>query len=326
MTLAPNQDEVLVPPPRIDLRVRRPTADRIYRAVIRGVGLIVLAAMVLVFVFLFRKAWPFLQTEGLWKFLTIQNWNPAARQAGVGSLLFQTVLLSVIALVIALPVSLTTALYITEYAPRSVRAPMTSLVDLLAAVPSIIFGAWGFFFLMPREINLSIWLSHHLSWIPIFKVRSGEYAASPFIVGTVLALMIIPICTAVMRQVFSQAPDGEREGAFALGATRWGVIKTVVLPFGRQGIVGGAMLGLGRALGETIAVAILISPIFTRSTHILQLGANSIAAEIINQYGEATQTNVSALMGAGLVLFVVTLAVNLVASLITTRSGAETEI
>ena len=141
MTLAPSQDEVLPVPPRIDLRVRRPPADRAYRAVIRGIGLIVLAAMVLVFFFLANKAWPFLKAEGLWKFLTTQNWNPAALQAGVGSLLFQTVLLAVVALVIALPVSITTALFITEYAPRSLRGPMTSLVDLLAAVPSIIFGA-----------------------------------------------------------------------------------------------------------------------------------------------------------------------------------------
>jgi phosphate transport system permease protein len=310
----------------MDIRVVRPRVDKVYRSATRVIGLLVLAVMILVFVFLGRKAWPFLNHEGIWKFLTTQNWNPAAYQAGVGALLFQTVLLAVIALALAVPVSLATALYITEYAPRAIRGPMTSMVDLLAAIPSIIFGAWGFFFLEPRETRVSMWLSHHLGWIPIFKVTSGEYAASPFITGTVLALMIIPICTAIMRQVFSQAPAGEREGALALGGSPWGVIKTVVLPFGRGGIVGGAMLGLGRALGETIAVAILISPIFTRSTHILQLGANSIAAEIINQYGEATQTNISALMGAGLVLFVVTLAVNVIASMITTRTGAETEI
>jgi len=322
----PGSEDLLRAPARIHVKTHRVWGDRVYRTTARVIGLLVLVVMVLVFVFLFRQAWPFVGAEGIWRFLTIQEFNPQAGSAGVGALLFQTVELSVIALVLAVPVSLGTALFITEYAPRRLRGPLTSLVDLLAAVPSVIFGIWGFFFLEPRESKLSVWMSHHLSFIPLFKVTRPEYTSSPFIVGTVLALMIIPICTAVMRQVFSQAPPGEREGALALGATRWGVVRAVVLPYGRQGIIGGSMLGLGRALGETVAVALLISPIFFRSTHILQLGGNSIAAEIINQYSEATKSNLAALMGAGVVLFVVTLIVNVLASLITTRSGAATEI
>ena len=318
------------PPPieRVNVVVRRSLGDRIFRHSTRALGVLTLAIMVLVFYFLLDSSSTFFKVESFTKFLTTQAWNPDQADAGVGSVLFNTIEVSLIGVVMAFPFAIATALFLSDYAPRRVRRPLIVVVDLLAAVPSIIFGIWGFFFLMPRERHVSIWLSDHLGWIPIFKVTNGQYAESPFIVGTVLALMIIPIAAAVMREVFSQAPPVEREGALALGGTRWGMIRAVVLPFGRAGIVGGMMLALGRALGETIAVTILVSPIFTRSTHVLQQGSNTISALIALRWGEADRIALSALMAAGLVLFVITLIVNVIASLITARarSGALTEI
>jgi phosphate transport system permease protein len=316
------------PVERIRVVVHRTFGDRIFHLAARAAGVVTLAIMVLVFYYLLDSSSTFFKVESFSKFLTTQAWQPDQANAGVGSVLFNTVEVSLIGVVMAFPFAMATALYISEYAPRRARRPLTVLVDVLAAVPSIVFGIWGFFFLMPRERHLSVWLSDKLGFIPLFKVNNGQFAESPFIVGTVLALMIIPIAAAVMREVFTQAPPGEREGALALGGTRWGMIRAVVLPFGRSGIIGGMMLALGRALGETIAVTILVSPIFTRSTHILQQGSNTISALIALQWGEADKIALSALMAAGLVLFVITLVVNVIASLITarSRSGAVTEI
>jgi phosphate transport system permease protein len=248
--------------------------------------------------------------------------------------LLGTFLIAIIALVLAVPVAICAALFVTEYAPARLRRPLTSFIDLLAAIPSIIYGLWGRAFLQPLAIDLSRWLGTHLGFIPIFKTKEphslASYPASTFIAGIVVALMIVPICTAVMREVFSQAPPGEKEGALALGGTKWGVIKTVVLPFGRGGIIGGSMLGLGRALGETIAVTLIISPLFDpqQLTHILQTGGISIASLIALKFSESNEFGISALMAAGLTLFVITLIVNALAGIIVarSRSGAATEI
>ena len=213
------------------------------------------------------------------------------------------------------------ALYINEYAPRRLRRPLTAFVDLLAAVPSVIYGLWGLAYLEDHLVVFAAWTHDKLGWVPIFATTRPTFVHSSFIAGVVVALMVLPICTSVMREVFSQAPPGEKEAALALGASRWGMIRTVVLPFGRGGIIGGAMLGLGRALGETIAVALLISPLYTISPHILEAGSNSVAALIANQFGDATQAyGIPALMAAGLTLFVVTLLVNFGASVIVARS------
>lgn len=278
--------------------------------------------MTLIGLFLLIRAWPALKEAGP-SFLTTMVWRPDTSQPefGIAALIYGTVVIGVIALVLAVPFSIATALFLTEYAPRQLRRPLGSLVDLLAAVPSLIFGAWGVFFLQPRMIGLSRWLSEHFGWLPIFKVSSESFlSSSPFISGTVVALMVVPICTSIMREVFSQTPPGEKEGALALGATRWGMIRAVILPFGRGGIVGGSMLGLGRALGETIAVALIISPVFTVTPRILQTGGNSIASHIANQFAEAQALGLSALMAAGLALFILTLVVNMAASLIVSRS------
>ena len=205
----------------------------------------------------------------------------------------------------------------------------------MAAVPSVVYGLWGLFFLQANVIPVSQWISTYFSWIPLFRVSdsSGDvlteasaFTSSAFIAGIVVGLMVVPTQTSIMREAFSQAPVGEREAALALGSTRWGMIRTVVLPFGRGGIIGGTMLGLGRALGETIAVYMIISPIFTINWEVLKTGTNSVSALIALRYGEASEFGLSALMAAGLVLFVITLVVNFTASSIVarSRSGAET--
>jgi phosphate transport system permease protein len=289
-----------------------------------------LVILVLIGVFLFQRSLPALRAGGIGFFTTVDlSPTPTANHPfGIAALIFGTVQISVIALLIAAPVSLATALFISEYAPRALKRPLTSIIELLAAVPSLIYGLWGFFYLQPRMIGTAEWLNAHLSFIPIFRVTLPLYTSSVFIASTVLALMIVPISTAVMREVFSQAPPGEKEGALALGATRWGMIRAVVLPFGRGGIIGGAMLGLGRALGETIAVAIIISPIFAINWHILQSGGNTIPATIVLRFSESSGLALSVLMAAGLTLFAITLVVNMVASFVIarSRSGSGVEI
>jgi phosphate transport system permease protein len=201
----------------------------------------------------------------------------------------------------------------------------------------VVFGLWGFFFLQGHMIGIARWISTYFGWIPIFSVEGSDpddplstatvFTSSTFIAALVVAIMVAPFTTAVMREVFSQAPVGEREGAYALGATRWGMIRSVVIPFGKGGMIGGTMLGLGRALGETIVVAMIISPVFIIQPHILQNGTNSVAALIALRFGEATPFGASALMAAGLALFLITLVVNFAASSIVarTRSGAATD-
>jgi phosphate transport system permease protein len=314
--------------PRIQFEVHRPLQDRIFRASARVCGALTLAIMALIFVILLVRSYSAVHLEGLGRFLTTQQWSPEGGVYGIGSLLFNTVVIAVVAMVLAVPVAICAALLLTEYAPRSLRGPLTALVDLLAAVPSVIFGYWGLAYLTPRVIPLSRWLTDHLGFIPIFKTTTHTYAGSPFIAGVVVSLMAAPILTAVVREVFSQAPQGQKEAALALGGTRWGMIRTVVLPFGRGGIIGGTMLALGRALGETVAVVVLISATLTRQVHILQSGANSISAFIAETWGEANPLGIIALMAAGLILFIFTLLVNAVASVVVqrSRSGAGLEL
>jgi phosphate transport system permease protein len=313
--------------PRIRYVVQRTFGDRVYRMTTRGAAILMLVIMVLIGTFLTLKAWPALR-EAKWSFLTEKRWNVAGQQFGIASLVPLTFEIAAVALFIAVPISIGASLYLTEYCPRVLRRPLTSLVDLLAAVPSLIYGLWGLFWLQPRLRPVSAWLSHHVAFIPIFKARPGNYSSSTFIAGVVVSLMVLPICCAVMREVFSQAPPGEKEGALALGGTKWGMIRTVVLPFGRGGIVGGSMLGLGRALGETIAVALIISRTFEPTIRILDGAGNSIAAQIALQWNESSPFGQSALLAAGLALFTITLIVNFFASIVVSRSrsGAATEI
>jgi phosphate transport system permease protein len=319
---------------RVSFVVQRDVADRVYRGVATAAAVTTFLIMGLIGAFLLSKGYDALRAAG-WGFFTEETWNPDVGGAfGIGAVLPYTVMIAFVALAIAVPVSVTAALFITEYAPARLRRPLTSTIDLLAAVPSLIYGLWGLYFLQPRLVNVSKWLADHLGFIPFFHVASdGERSVSLFpsstlIAGIVVSLMVIPICTSVMREVFSQAPPGEKEGALALGGTRWGVIRSVVLPFGRGGIIGGSMLGLGRALGETIAVTLIISPIFEPRLSILPQGSNSIAALIALRFSESNDFGISALMAAGLALFAITLLVNAIASFIVSRSrsGEATEI
>ncbi|MFB8235402.1 phosphate ABC transporter permease subunit PstC [Kitasatospora purpeofusca] len=304
--------------------------DRVFRGFLRAAGLSVFAIMGLIAFFLVLRGADALRAVGF-SFFTEQRWLTQAHNFGIAAVLPNGLLIAVIALVIAVPVALASAVFISEYVPVRLRATLISLVDLMAAIPSIVYGLWGLFFLQPRIIGFVRWMSNHLGdTIPFLKVRTGDiassYTSSTFIAGVVVSLMIIPIVTSLSREVFSQAPQGEREGAYALGSTRWGMVRTVVLPFGRGGVIGSVMLGFGRAMGETIAVALIISPNFERISHVLENGANSISALIALRFGESDPLSLSALMAAGLVLFGLTLLVNVAAGFVInrSRSGAAT--
>lgn len=304
-------------------------ADRVFRGVLRGGGGLVLAIMLLVGGFLTFRAWQALEVAR-WDFLTTEAWEPDGGNFGIAAVLVGTVLIALVAILFAVPMALGTALYISEYAPPRIRQTLISTVDLMAAVPSVVYGLWGLFFFQGHVVTVSRWISTYLGWIPVFEVDGSDprdplatatvFTSSTFIAGMVVSLMVAPIICSVMREVFSQAPVGEREGAYALGANRWGMIRSVVLPFGKGGMIGGTMLGLGRALGETIAVYLVISPVFVIQPHILQNGTSSVSSLIALRYGEASEIGMSALMAAGLALFLMTLVVNFAASTIVARS------
>ncbi len=310
-------------------------ADAVFRRTAFAAGTITVAVMLAVGLFLTLRATDALSVAGF-GFLTEQKWSPETGEFGVAAILFGTVTIGLVALAVAVPLAIGTALLLSEIARGRMRSMLVSLVDLMAAVPSIVFGLWGVFFLQDNVIPVARWISTYFWWIPIFRVTDDSgatltddsaFTSSAFIAGIVVGLMIVPTMTSVMREAFSQAPVGEREGALALGATRWGMVRTVVLPFGRGGIIGGTMLGLGRALGETIAVYMIISPIFTINWQVLKSGTNSVSALIALRYGEASDFALSALMAAGLVLFLLTLVINFSASSIVarSRSGAQSE-
>ena len=224
--------------------------------------------MLAVGLFLSLRASDALRTAG-WSFLYVQDWAPEKLDFGVAAILFGTVTIALIALTVSFPLSLGTALLLSEAVDGKLRGFLVSLVDLMAAVPSIVFGLWGVYFLQGAIIPVSRWISIWFGWLPIFAVtdaaglpfsEASAFTSSAFIAGIVVGFMVVPTQTSIMREAFTRAPMGEREGAYALGATRWGMIRAVVLPFGKGGIIGGTMLGLGRALGETIAVYMIISP------------------------------------------------------------------
>ncbi|GII56951.1 phosphate transport system permease protein [Planotetraspora thailandica] len=328
-------------PSRVEKRRRlvsaRDLPDMLFRGYAWSTGIIVVAIMIAVGVFLALRAGQALQVAG-WSFFTEQVWEPDAGRFGIVAVLFGTLLIALIAGVVSVPLAVGTALFISEVASGRFQRTLISLVDLMAAVPSVVFGLWGVFFLTAEVIPVSRWLATWFGWFPLFRVDGFDptdplaganlFTSSPLIAGLVVAFMVVPIQTSVMREAFSQAPAGEREGAYALGATRWGMITAVVLPFGKGGMIGGTMLGLGRALGETIAVYMIISPVFEVQWQPLHTNGNSVSALIANRYGEASPIGLSALMAAGLALFLITLVVNFTASTIVSRSrsGAESEV
>lgn len=324
MTAAPSQPalETEDKPRRVVSRVSG--GDKVFRIVVRGAGVTVLVITGLILVFLLRRSLTAFGRAGL-SFFTTQSFNANTDHFGIAALLVNGVLIACVALVIAIPVAVGTALYISEYAPQRLRRLLISLIDLMAAIPSIIYALWGLYFLEGRMLGLDGWLSRHLAFIPIFRIQGGPttlaatYSDSPFVVGVVVSLLVIPIVTSLAREIFSQAPQAEREAAYALGATRWGMVRTVVLPFGRAGVIGSGLLGMGRALGDAIVISFLITPISVISFHLLQSGGNSIPYTILLDINNGPEW-VSALMAAGLVLFAMTLLVNVIGSIVSGRS------
>jgi phosphate transport system permease protein len=300
--------------------------DAVFRRITLVAGLLVLVLLGAIAVFLVVKALPALHHDKA-NFLTTKTWSPdAAHVFGIAALVFGTLLSSALALVIAVPVAVGVALYITEYAPRRISTMLGYATDMLAAVPSVVYGLWGLFFLLPHLIGLQVFLNRYFGWIPLFAGSRGDvntYSKSIFAAGVILAIMILPIVAAISREVVRQVDPALKEAALALGATRWEMIRTAVLPPSRPGLISATMLGLGRALGETIAVALVIGNTFTTSWKILGPGHNTIAANIANSFGEAGALGRSALIASGLVLFAITLAVNLVARYVIYRAGTE---
>jgi len=207
------------------------------------------------------------------------------------------------------------------YAPAWLKRILVAVIDMMAAFPSILFGIWGFLVLMPSVEYWAKLINKYLGWIPLFEVEPYFFTRSPFVAGVVLAIMIIPIITSVSREIFAQAPLDRIQAAFALGATRWAMIKAVVIPHGRSGVVGGAMLGLGRAMGETVAVYTVLNIVFQINWQVLLGAGGNVASLIILKFGEASEYEIKALMAAGLVLFLLTLLVNAAANLIVKSTG-----
>lgn len=284
--------------------------DRVFLGLSRGSGILLLAIMAAIAVFLtYRASLAISKDHG--NFLTTFEWNTNLNPPvfGIAVLAFGTVVSSVIAMALAVPVAVAIALFLTHYAPRRLSGPVAYVVDLLAAVPSIVYGLWGALVLVPHMNGLFGWLDHYLGWTGIFDWQGGA-PRSMLTVGILLAIMILPIITNVTREVFRQVPRMHEEAALALGATRWEVVRMSVLPFGRSGVISASMLGLGRALGETMAVATVLSPTFDIQASLLDPGGGTFAQNIASKFGEATEQGRDALIASGLVLFVITLLVN----------------
>ncbi len=259
-------------------------------------------------------------------FITGSKWdigNPEDTSTailGIGAMLVGSIITAIIAVVLSVPFAVATALLIEFYVPGWIKTILVSILDLVAALPSVVFGIWGYAVLLPLVEDWSVTIEHYLGWIPIFNVPSGIFGRSPFLAGLLLSLMIVPIITSVAREVYSQAPRDLIDAASALGGTRWGALRAVVLPFGRSGLVGGTMLGLGRALGETVAVYLTLNLVFEINFKILASAGGNVASLIATKFGEATEYELKALMASGLVLFLVTLLVNFGATMIVNRS------
>jgi phosphate transport system permease protein len=303
--------------------------DRIFSGTARGAGLLVIAIVTLVGVFLLSQAIPALAKDKV-NFLTSTQWNVDATplQFGIANLLWVTVLSSAIAMVVAVPLGIGVALFITQYAPPWLSRPAASLVDLLAAVPSIVYGLWGLQVLGTHMDGIQAFLIHLLGWIPLFTDAGVAAASTILTVGVVLSIMVLPIVTALSREVFAQTPTTNMEAALALGATRWEMIRTAVLPFGKPGVISASMLGLGRALGETVAVTVILSALSGSAPWSWSMfnGGETFASKIANNAAEFdSPQKAGAFMAAGLVLFGLTFIVNAVARAVINRRKAFVE-
>jgi phosphate transport system permease protein len=300
--------------------VRR-IGDRLFSGTATGTGIGILVVLAGVAVFLVVQSIPAITAHAADL--------PGGKSivAYVWPLLFGTLLAAVVALVVATPLAVGIALFITYYAPRRLAQGLGYVVDLLAAIPSIVFGFWGIAWFAPRLVPLYGWLAKHAGWIPLFSGPASPTGRTMLTAGLVLAVMILPIVSAISREVFTQAPALHREAALALGATRWEMIRMAVLPYGRSGVIGGAMLGLGRALGETLAVAIVlsVSPGVVSFDLIRSTNPSTIAANIALDFPDSSGLGVNALIASGLALFVITFAVNFFARSVVNRRAEFSE-
>jgi phosphate transport system permease protein len=328
MTLLENKSADIPAPREITTKPR--LSDKIFRGVVTGGGLSSLIILGLIFAFLLYQGYDIFSSQGL-NFLTTSRWdvnfdevgNITSSDFGLAGMLIGTVICSFVAVLIAVPISVATALYLSFYAPPLVKKFMVTVVDLMAAFPSILFGIWAYFVLMPSGAYWAKLINKYLGFIPVFSNELRVFENSPFIASLILAIMIIPIVTSISREVFSQAPLDRIQAAYALGATRWAMIRAVVIPHGRGGVIGGAMLGLGRAMGETVAVYTVLNLVFAINWQILFGVGGNVASLILLKFGEATPYEIQALMAAGLVLFVLTLLVNFAADLLVSRLGGK---
>jgi phosphate transport system permease protein len=294
------------------------TGDRLFRGSTLTAGILILVTLAAVAIFLVAESIPAF-TEDPAKI----KGSPSSFWAYVGPLVFGTVWVAFIALLIAVPLSIGVALFITHYAPRRLAQSLGYVVDLLAAVPSVVYGLWGISVLAPAVQPIYSWLTDNFGWLPFFAAPVSGTGRTVLTVGIVLAVMVLPIITALSREIFLQTPKLHEEAALALGATRWEMIRIAVLPFGRPGIVSASMLGLGRALGETMAVAMILSPgAFITWALTQSQNTNTIAANIALNFPESHGLDVSVLIATGLILFVITFGVNFIARAIVDRRKA----
>ena len=318
----------LVPPSPREITTEPRTSDKVFRGLVTAGGLSSLLILGLIAVFLGYRGFEVLVQEGFgfitnsdWSVTVDENANVVDSSFGLAAMLVGTILCAFVAVVIALPISVFSALFLNFYAPDRLKRFLVALIDMMAAFPSILFGIWGFLVLMPTAEYWAKLIHKYLGWIPLFDLQVPVYTRSPFVAGVVLAIMIIPIITSVSREVFSQAPLDRIQAAYALGATRWAMIKAVVIPHGRNGVIGGAMLGLGRAMGETVAVFTVLNIVFQVNWQVLLGAGGNVASLIILKFGEANPYEIKALMAAGLILFLLTLLVNAIANVIVKTTG-----
>jgi len=302
--------------------------DKLFRGIVTGGGLISLAILGLIGFFLIYNGFEAIRNAGL-AFLTGFEWvdavpeNEQAAAYGIGAMLYGTIVTGILAMIMGVPIAVGTALFLSYYAPEWLKKPMVVVVDVMAAIPSIVYGLWGFFVLMPHAEYWAKLIHKFFGFIPFFDMPAPVFTRSPFIAGLVLAIMITPIVTAIAREVFAQTPLERIQAAYALGATKWSMIKAVVFPYGRGGVVGGAMLGLGRALGETVAVYTVWNLVYDMRIEVLLSAGGKVASMIVNKFGEADFVELQALMAAGFVLFLVTLIVNFSANYIINKTARE---
>ncbi|MFN5840822.1 MAG: phosphate ABC transporter permease subunit PstC, partial [Acidimicrobiaceae bacterium] len=313
------------PPEQREIKTYYTTVDKVFRGFVSSAALFSLVVLILIAAFLLFRGFEIFADYGL-KFITTSKWDignpedPSTAVLGIGAMLVGSVLTAFIAIAVAVPFAIAAALFIEYYAPRFLRTLLTAVLDLVAAIPSVIYGIWGYVVLLPLVEDWSATLYKYLNWFPLFNVQTPIFGRSPLLAGLLLAVMILPIVTSVAREVYGQAPRDLVDASYALGGTKWAGIKTVVLPFGKSGLVGGAMLGLGRAMGETVAVYLTLNLVFKVNFQILASSGGNVASLIANKFGEATAYELKGLMAAGLVLFLVTLLVNFFATVIVNRS------